>query len=409
VHSGRRWIFFALNILGVVSASAAASVLPPIDGSLSGDFIPFGSTKMGIHWTATLATSEAGDQTVSLVFAGPGLKARAESVKTAGGTGTWRIPQAEVDLSSWFETVATRFFPGVLGFQAAGTVSLRGNGGIAPSGYAGSLQFELSGGSLSDAAGDWTFSELAGRLECPDFPAWTSATPQRLVFGELKVGETSLKKGVIDYQVESANRIRILGIHGEILGARIACGEFVIDSTNSPIETKVWVEALDLAALRTYLPNAVAEAHGTINAEIQVRWSVEEGFEFGHGTLQLRPEANASIRLAPSPGLLSSQVPARISLAPAWLRKMGRSFSQAFPAHQTLEAIENGEQPLMVESIEGGIDLGGQGKEALVVLHIVAHPAKTDAVKKVRLNVKVAGPLSDVLRYGMDQHLSFGP
>lgn len=409
VYSGRRWIFFALNILGAVSASAVAPVLPPFDGSLSGDLLPFGSTKMGIHWTVTAATSRSSERNLSLELTGLGLKAKAEGViAVATNSGNWRLTEAEVDVAQWFDTVAERYFPDLVGIQAAGKISADGAGTLTPAGIAGAMQLTLSGGSVAADAGQWTLSNIAGRLECPDFPAWTSSATQRLNVGELKVAELTLKNGWIDYEIESTRRIRVHGARMEAMGGTVSCDAFVIDATNAPIDLVVRLHRINLEELQSYLPKSVAEAHGRIDAEVRVRWSAEGGWEIGQGKLRLLAKESASIRLAPSPGFLTSQVPHRIQVLPAWTGWFGRRLSQPFPAYQTLEAIENGEQSLMVESIEAQLEPGDPEKDATVILHVVAHPTQTDRVKTVRLNIKVGGPLADMVRYGLNKQISFG-
>lgn len=407
MFSVRRWILFFFAFLGVAGANGA-SFLPAIEGTVSGDLIPFDQSKRCIHWTATAATPHPDGRAVSLEIAGPGVKGAAEG-KLSEDSLAWTIRAVELDLAQWFDAVATRYFPVLTGYHATGRLSATGEGVGKGSTYSGKLQIKLTEGTFSKEDGTWSLSGLSGQFDCPDFPAWTSAPRQNLLFKELTLAGLSLKNGVIEYQVEPGNRIHVYRGHVEALGGAIECEGFSLDGANSLVETSVELQGLELEALQAFLPNALAEAHGRVDARLRVRWSADQGFQFGEGTLQLRTGENARIRLAPSPGFLSAQVPARIEIAPAWMGRMGRAFSQAFPAHQTLVAIENGEESLIVESIEAELHPVEQDKDATAVLRIVAHPLKTDTVKKVRLNIKIAGPLADVLRYGLDSRVSFSP
>lgn len=409
MYSGRRWIFFVLTLLGEVSAGAGSSSLPPLDGSFSGDLLPLGQSKLGIHWTVTVATSGVGERRFALELTGLGVKVKADGGVTPESSGTWRVGEAEVDLAQWFAVIAERYFPDITGFQAAGTISASGGGTITSLGFSGPLHFALSGGSVAAEGNKWALRDISGQLECPNFPNWISSGPQRLNFGVLTVAELSLKNGWIDYEIESAGRIRVRRLQMEAMGGVVTCGEFVVDATNAPIEVPIQLHGIRLEEMQSYLPKSVAEAHGRIDAEVRMRWSAEGGLEFGQGSLRLLAGESASIRLAPSPGFLTSQVPTRIEVLPAWTGWIGRRLSQPFPAHQTLEAIENGEQALIVESVEALLEPGDPNNDATVVLHIVAHPTQTDRVKKVRLNIRVGGPLADVLRYALSDQISFGP
>jgi hypothetical protein len=133
-----------------------------------------------------------------------------------------------------------------------------------------------------------------------------------------------------------------------------------------------------------------------------VSWSAAAGVTAGDGRLQIAPGEVASLRLSVAPGFLTSKVPRRLALLPAWLGPIARAFSPENPAYETLRAIETGEMRLELNSLDVGLQPEGDpaGRTARVIL--TARPAKTDVVESVRFEINVAGPLADVVRMGLE-------
>jgi len=167
----------------------------------------------------------------------------------------------------------------------------------------------------------------------------------------------------------------------------------------------VMFSGVALSELAKLVPTTLAGAQGRVDGRVAMRWTPAAGLALGKGELHVSSDASASLRLAPEPGFLTGRVPRRIALLPAWLGPVARWFSPENPAYETLSKIEQGELPLAVEALE--IELYPDGPDAPRTAHVMlaASPPEGSAVKRVRFNINVAGPLDQVIRLGLSDRL----
>lgn len=399
-------------LLTAAIAGAAAPALPPIDGSFSGSILPFGDAgEMKLGWTLSAATRSETDRSARLELKGPGtsLKARAR-IELPEGKGRWVLTEGEAEIAPWWSALAATRFPELKSIEAAGRVTLSGGGAIAasPGDFSGELRAALHHGAVSNQAKTWSVDGLEAVVIWPHLPDLATAVQQRLTFVSGAVGEIALRNGLAEFELVSSSQLRVRSVSVEALGGTLRCGGFDLDLSRPELAVTLSVEGLELGALRPYLPQAVADAQGRMDGQLTLRWSRENGFSLGNGDLRLRADAPSTIRLAPAPGFLSSHVPARFDLAPAWMGALGRLFSQENPAQKTLQAIELGEEALIVESVSAELRPDNLGTGSTATVKIVARPTHPEAVKVLRLNVRVSGPLADVVRFGMDGRVSLG-
>ncbi len=155
------------------------------------------------------------------------------------------------------------------------------------------------------------------------------------------------------------------------------------------------------------VPASLAAARGRVNGDLRVAWSEESGFQVGEGKLRLDASEPTTLTLAASPGFLTSQVPARFVLLPAWLGPLSRWFSPPNPALATLSDIELGRIPLQVQSLEVDLSPDGDAVGRTASVSIRGRPVGDGgAVDLVTFQINVAGPLSEVLKLGLEQDFS---
>lgn len=399
------WLRWGLLLALVATASAAEWQLPPIDGELSGDFAPLKYPGApALHWKLNLSrVAGSGERTAELNVAGEGTTLRAEARVNPAGAGTWRLVGAELDAARWFSVLAPMFGPGLGGLAAEGRVALSGEGTIRAGEFQGRAHVEWRDGGLRDAANGWVIEGIALRGDLGRvWPAPVGDGPFVLTFREASVAGVIARDGVVEFTTDFSHTAQLVRATCALLDGRVEIAPFALQFAKPQILGDVQFTGLDLGRISALLPPVLADARGRVGGRVALKWSAAAGLTAGNGRLQIAPGEAASLRLAMTPGFLTSSVPRRLALLPAWLGPIARAFSPENPAYETLRAIEMGEMRLEVNSLDVGLQPEGDpaGRTARVV--VTARPAKNDVVESVRFEINVAGPLTDVVRMGLE-------
>lgn len=405
-------VFGALAFIPAPTVSGAPQLfLPPIDGTLGGELVPFNQPDLKLDWKVTAQTLPENTRHFAFSLTGRDAVLSAIAKMRPGDPKIeWQVQQGKIQLGTWFAALSSRYFPAASATTVRGALALSGSGTTTKSfsEYTGGLRVELVGAGGDDPAAGWSVSQLLGRIVFIDLPAIRSEPHQRIEFVSATIGQLTLSRGLVDFTIESASRIQVHVLTLEALGGTVTLEPFLLDLAEGRASARVALSGIDLGRLRAYLPAALTDAQGKIDGHVQLNWSAAGGLKFGTGDLRLRPGTPASIRLAPAPGFLSAKVPERYNLLPEGLGALSRAFSAEVPAHAALVAIEMGEEPLVVESLQADLSPAASTNESTASIHLVARPKSTATVKRLRLNVNVSGPLADVVRFGLDGRLSFG-
>lgn len=397
---------------GVVSSSGGTFPFPGITGNFSGDLALFGPSSPALHCTFTDLESNPETHRFRVLAEGPNahIEAEAEAKTGTDEVGAWRIQKLEIAADPWFRILTQRFLTDVSSLEVSGKLTAVGEGAWANGLPHGKATLNLSAQTIAKPGEKgWRLSGVAGQLAFSQLPQLTSEPDQRWVIAEMSFGQQTLSNAVVEFTMDSAKRFHVRNARVEILGGVASCESVELDFERGEVEAQVRLEGVELAKLQPLLSNAIAEAQGRMDGTVAVRWTAAGGLEIGNGSLRMRQSVPASIRLAPAPGLLSSHVPAEVPLLPQWrwLGALARWARVKVAAHDTIKAVELGQEPLIVESIETTLrPYETKGPTARVA--VVAHPRNTDAVEKVRLNLNVSGPLLDVVKLGMSDRIAIG-
>ena len=121
-----------------------------------------------------------------------------------------------------------------------------------------------------------------------------------------------------------------------------------------------------------------------------MKWSKLAGLSFGDGWMRLTDGAPATVRLAPTPGLITAQL------------GVG---NPAFPA---LQRVELGQTPLSVRLMSAEFDPAGDARGRSAVVHLQAEPTDPQLVAPLVLEINVAGPLDQLIKLGLDERVRMG-
>ncbi|WP_342750751.1 YdbH domain-containing protein [Termitidicoccus mucosus] len=405
-------------LFALPSPTRAASLsfrIPRLDGEFTGVANLLLDSARNTHdielrWKVT-AGSPAGTPGLRVIIleaegSGIALRARAE-VDAATLDGTWRVESAHAELAELLPRLAARLPSVVSGLSAEGRGEITGGGEFRAGKFDGRAAFRLDHATVSNPARGWMIEGLALHAELASLAALSTdtAAPQTLSFTRLEAGGVEIRDARAAFALTPDGLLRLDSFRADGLGGSLALAPFTLNLARPSAAIRAEVVGIDSARLAAYLPAAVSEARGRLSGDLEFRWDPRAGLSFGDGHLSLQKTEPASIRLSPAPGFFTAKVPEKIELLGGPLRRL---FTIRNPAYDTLKKIELGEMPLSVESIEAGFEPSGdeQGRTARVA--IVARPTAPDsAVKVVRFNISVSGPLSEVIRFGLDDTLSF--
>jgi hypothetical protein len=391
-------------LLAAVPARAAEQPLPPVAGELGGVLtLPAIPHAPALRWTLRLEPGAISPERRGVVaIEGPGTNARAEVALASLSRGTWRLPGAELDVGQWFPVLMAQFAKAVGTMAASGKLFVSGDGVLDDGRFGGRLELELQDGAVEDPPKEWSVTGITLRGGLAELPRPASDGLFQLTFREATASGVTARDGRVEFSIDASQEVHVEHASCLALDGRVELAPFSFHLTKPEVKTQVRFNGVQLDQLATMLPTVLAEARGRISGRMGVSWTPEAGVTPGVGRLQIDPGAEASVRLSAAPGFLTSQVPPRLSLLPAWLGPIARAFSPENPAYETLRAIEMGEMQLEVNWLEVGIVPEGDAAGRTVRVVLTARPARRDVIESVRFEINVAGPLADLVRLGLE-------
>jgi len=284
------------------------------------------------------------------------------------------------------------------------------NSATRPSGLP-ALSGELAG-ELSFRSGEWAVNG--------PFALGLSSMPEPLMAklslraAELPLPELELSDLAVEAEIELPRNVaRVRVAEFTALGGRVSLRPFEIDLGNAEavsVAATAELHGLALDQLAALVPEAVREASGRVSGEVRLSWSAATGLQIGSGALRIEPSAQAQLRLTAMPGFLTQHTTPRFFWMPASFGRLARWLALDNPAYDTLAEIEEGTQPLHVESLHVALYPDGPDGPRSAAVSLVARPLSGAVVKQLRFDINVSGPLDQVLRLGASDSvkLNFG-
>ncbi len=364
--------------------------LPPLDGEFTGEFRPLTIPDApSLNWKVVLRALPTGIRAVDLTLDGPGTRFHAELRLDAAGNGTWRMGEAEVDLTVWSASAA-----GLLGeeFAAAtmqGSVRVEGEGTIRDGALAGRARLLVRDGRIEDPVRKLLLTGIAFDLTIEDIAERRSAPRQSLTWMSGHYDAITFGRGHVDFTV-SGEQVQVDEASLEVFGGEVVLAAFAFSTVQREASVVARVIGIDVSHLLPLLPDVLASARGRVDGSVTLH-RTKAGVQIGGGSLALRAGETVDLRLAPTPGLLSSSLPETVL--------------KYYPG---LGKIETGEVPLRAERLEVAFTPGGDAQGRTAVVRIVGGPVDPNLRAPVDLNVNVRGPLESLIKFGTDSRLRFG-
>ncbi len=381
-----RRLALALTLSVATGAEPSGSRWPLLAGSLSGELAAFGDEGPRLAWRLDALPPEASGRRFTFMLTGAGLSARGGALyQPETGALTWRLDQAEVPLSAWLPRVASRVGLPLEGTEAAGTVHVEGEGSWADGRPVGSLRVRWEDGTVRHAADDWELSGIqivatydlrgTGQVAC--------------TIGGLRYGPLALQGAQIDLSLMPDSRALVTRAALQGLGGRIEAAPFDLSLANPSATVRMTLAEISLRQLVALLPPALSEAQGRLDGEVEASWSAAEGLQITGGWLGLSEGEEATLRLAPVPGLITAQL------------------TPDNPAYSPLQRVEQGETALSVSLLRLRFTPRGDENGRTATVRLQAEPVDPLLKAPLQIDLNVAGPLDQLIKLGMDGRIRF--
>lgn len=387
---GTRW-WLAAGILAAAGFAAERPwVLPPVDGEASGGFTPLllpGAPP--VQWKLTVSSARPRERDATVEIAGPGLKLAARAVLDPRGEGTWIVDSGTVDLGEWYGWLVPRVAPAAGATSLSGTLAVRGAGTWRAGELGGRVELSLRDGRYEDSARKLTIEGLAAELRIGDLISRRTEGEQEVTWTGGRYDTVPFGAGRVAFQFDGRS-VRVHSARLAVLGGEIETGELTVSTETADVAVTARVRGLDLGRMLFLLPPVLAAAQGRLDGSLELQRGAA-GIQIGVGRLSLRRGESAELRLAPTPGLLSTQLPP--------------SVRQHYPG---LVQLETGGIPLKADVLEVTLTPAGDPDGRTAAVRIEGGPVDPNLRAPVVLQVNVRGPLDSLVKFGTDSRLRFG-
>ncbi len=396
----RVWLMVVLLVGGAGSARAEAL---PWRGAVAGELRMEALGELGLKWEVAITGT-------NLVLTGraPGLAIVVEAKPGADGVWAWRIEQGTADLAELWPVLRRLAGEAATGWSASGHLSFSGAGSwSAEAGPAGEVRVALREGWARSDVLDVEMSGIELDGVTSDFTGQTLAQGQQLRIGKVVKAGAEARELLVEFGLKPGLNLSVARASASLLGGGIKMKPFQVALTKPRVNAAADVTGVQLAELARLMPWAVAAAEGKLRGRIEIGWDEQKGLRVRDGGLDIVRSDAAEFRLAPSPGLLTGNMPEVFRWLPragAWARGIG--FRN--PAYAPLREIELGREGLKIEALQVTFWPDGPGGARTATIHVVGRPTSKKLVKELVIDLNFHGPWSEFMAFGLNQEAKYG-
>ena len=392
----RRWFPGWRAPLLALAATAAADAIqlprfvpPPLEGEVSGQFDPGlfpGAPELG--WRATV--SRLGERRRwDASLAAPGLRIRVVAELDARGDGDWSAGIAELDLAVWLPAIQPLLPPDLASVTLDGRLEASARGSLADGRLSGLASARLRAGRIGYPSLKASIEGVSLDLSGVELGELRAPPGQRLEWSQARFDVLETGPGRMEFGFAGAE-LRVARAGVALLGGEVTVADAALALDRPRLALEAEARGLELARIVALLPPVVASAAGRLDGRLSVRRE-EGGFQLGNGRLSLREGESAEVRFAPSPGLLSRQLPELVR--------------RHYPGLIQLEA---GGVPLLARELEIRLTPEGDAEGRTARVRLRGGPADPALQAPVDLEVNVRGPLDSLVQFGTHHRVRFG-
>lgn len=197
-----------------------------------------------------------------------------------------------------------RLTPSAKGFTIDGGFGLAGSVSYTDRNFNVSLNADIQDATLENPDADLSVKNIRSQLFFPSLLEFKSAPKQRIEFASATVGGISIKKGFIEYQMESKDSLLIETAGFNWCNGHVDTHALRITGDKSDYNLVLYCDRLNLAMLLEQFGAAEAEGKGTVNGRIPLRYT-DGRLIFKDGFLYSTPGQGGRIRVRNTEKLLA--------------------------------------------------------------------------------------------------------
>jgi hypothetical protein len=380
--------------LGVVVMRSAETPLvawkvPPLDGELKGEVnVPVLDGTPKLSWKLTVRAGKPRARNVDFEIEGEGLRLRGEARLDPAGEGTWRVANGEINVGQWFRVVPL-FAPAIAGASAGGNLNFTAEGTWRDGAVGGKAVISVREGRLDDPQHKILLEGISVDVEFVDLATLRTAPAQVFTWRSGRYDVVPLGVGRIEFEMDQ-NEVRVTSSLIDVFGGELQVGSLVVSTKRPEFSVDARMVGVAVDQVLFLLPPVLTDARGRLDGHVALKRDAS-GLQIGAGNLSLRPGDTAELRLAPTPGLISSSLPGMVL--------------QHYPG---LKEIEMGQTPLRAEVLEVTFTPLGDAQGRTAWVHVAGGPVDPNLRAPIDLTVNVQGPLQSLIRFGTNSRLRFG-
>lgn len=378
--------------VAMLRGSTPASIkwkLPPLDGEISGEMsVPLLDRAPTLNWNLAIQTEKPRERNVTFLVDSPGMRVRGEARLDPAGAGTWRIVEAAVGLSEWFRVVPL-FVPRIAGVVVSGDLTFAGEGTLREGTVDGKAVIALREGRLDDPTHKILLEGISVDIEFENLAKLRTAPAQIFTWRSGRYDVVPIGVGRIEFEMDE-NEVRVTSALIDVFGGELQVGSLVMSTKRPEFSVDAQMAGVAVDQILFLLPPVLTEARGKLDGHVSLKRDAA-GLQIGTGNLSLRPGETAELRLAPTPGLISSSLPNMVL--------------QHYPG---LREIEMGQMPLRADVLELTFTPYGDSAGRTAWVHVEGGPVDPKLRAPIDLTVNVQGPLQSLIKFGTNSRLRFG-
>ena len=291
-----------------------------------------------------------------------------------------------------------KLMPEAKGFQINGKFGLEGDFKLNDRGFSGSLRADFNEGRLRSTQDKLALEGIHFSLNLPELPRIRSGPGQGLQFNKFSLGDLTVAKGGIDFQIESTRSFLVEKMHFRWCDGQVESQSMRLSPGIEDYRITFYCDRLNLAQVLEQFGAAAAEGGGTVNGRLPLRYANGK-ISFDDGFLFSTPGQGGKIRITGS-DILTAGIPpdtpqyVQMELASEALKDYDYSWAK-------LNITSQGDELLLQMQMDGKPartlpfvyrkDIGGFVK--------VEADAEGSKFQGIRLDVNFRLPLNKLLQY----------